>query len=63
MIQISELTEKDKGRNVEYNPGYKTEQGIISSWNEVFIFVRYVTTAGIVNPTAAATDPKDLSFM
>ena len=62
MIKISELTEGDKGRSVEYNPGYKIEHGSISSWNEVFVFVRYVLPGGKVNPTAAATDPKDLRF-
>jgi len=62
MIEISKLTDDDKGRSVEYNPGYRIEHGIISSWNEVYIFVRYVLPGGNVNTTAAATKPEDLRF-
>lgn len=50
----------DEGRGVIYarlNPHRKTERGVISSWNDKYVFVRY--TAG---STAAATDPADLEW-
>jgi hypothetical protein len=44
MIEISMLTEKDIGREVVYK-GYEDdnarEYGVISSWNDRFIFVVY----------------------
>jgi hypothetical protein len=58
MIEISKLTERDKGREVVY--GYRDpemEFGIISSWNERFIFVKYNG-----NQQSQATKPEDLRF-
>jgi hypothetical protein len=58
MIEISKLSEKDKGREVVFNShGSKTEFGIISSWNERFIFVKYNG-----RQQGQATRPKDLRF-
>lgn len=53
-------TDADIGRVVYYDPGYpgaKKERGVISSFNEYYVFVRY--TSGI---TAAATLREDLSW-
>lgn len=50
----------DEGRRVIYarkDPHRTTERGIISSWNDKYIFVRY--SAG---STAAATSPEDLEW-
>jgi hypothetical protein len=56
MIKISELTEKDKGREVEfYLSAPKYEYGIISSWNDRYIFVKYNG-----NPQSQATSPEHL---
>jgi hypothetical protein len=41
MIDIGELTENDKGASVVYENGYKREFGVVSSWNDHFIFVKY----------------------
>ena len=58
MIDISELRESDKGRGVIYVPAHGNYQrGIISSWNEQHIFVRYTTGC-----TAAATNPDQLHW-
>jgi hypothetical protein len=58
MIEISKLTEEDKGREVAFDsPGSKREFGIISSWNERFIFVKY---NGLQQ--SQATRPEDLRF-
>lgn len=59
MIDISKLTEADKGRGVVYRAasGDKGEDGVISSWNERYIFVRY-SISGV-----AATLPEDLEFL
>ena len=48
-------TDEDKGRRVIYNPGYKTEHGIIKSFNESWVFVRYHD-----GDTGAATRRDDL---
>ncbi len=58
MIEIESLVDADKGRLVTYHPGHGgTEAGVISSWNDKFIFVRYTSGS-----TAAATDPTDLTW-
>jgi hypothetical protein len=58
MIEISRLTEKDKGREVVYHvQGTINEFGIISSWNERFIFVKYNG-----NQQSHATKPENLRF-
>jgi hypothetical protein len=73
MININELTEADKKREVRYISFGKTELGYITSWNELYIFVRYHTkiiTDGEIQRviartgfTSEATDPKDLQFV
>lgn len=60
MININELTENDKGRGVVYEPypGGKLEDGVITSWNDRYIFVSYnYTGRGI------ATPPEKLEFL
>lgn len=57
-MQISNLTEKDVGRSVTYHPKHGApEHGILSSWNEKYVFVRYTQGS-----TAAACDPQQLEF-
>jgi len=62
-MKINDLTENDKGRQVIYTPHHSTpdnpdtEAGVISSWNEKYVFVRYG-----MGSTAAATDPDQLHF-
>jgi len=59
MINIKTLTEEDRGKRVVYHlPGSdKVEGGVISSWNEKFIFVRYNESK-----IAAATYSGNLEF-
>ena len=60
MIHIEDLkTPRDVGRAVVYRSpgGDEVEDGYISSWGTVFIFVRYGPS-----PQAAATDPKCLEW-
>ena len=58
-MSISDLTEADKGRQVVYHGNYggPLEFGIITSWNDKYIFVRYG-----VGATSAATSPEDLTW-
>lgn len=57
MIDISKLTEEDKGRNVTYHREFcKREYGKLSSWNAQVIFVRFK------GPTGEACEPEDVSF-
>jgi len=57
-IDLFGLTEDDVGRKVVYRSGEpQEEKGVISSWNTVYIFVKYEqSTFGI------ATRPVDLDF-
>jgi hypothetical protein len=58
MIELSKLTEKDKGREVVFDSrGPKMEFGIISSWNHRFVFVKYGGSH-----QSQATKPEDLRF-
>lgn len=59
MIQISELTDKHKGRLVTYHPHpqNKAEQGRITSWNDLYVFVDYNNTG-----RGIATRPETLTF-
>ncbi len=42
MINVSSLTDDDKGREVVFEPPKgKREFGFISSWNDRFVFVKY----------------------
>ncbi len=70
MIELRQLTENDKGREVIYRSFYKDERGIISSWNDHFVFVRYERYGYRLHgeepryqATAAATCPEDLEFL
>jgi hypothetical protein len=60
MIPIESLTDADKGRKVVYQkwPIMRRERGVISSWNESVIFVRYGADL-----TAKATRPEDLEWV
>lgn len=59
MIDISTLTERDKGRRVLYHPRdfFHAENGTITSWNEQWVFVQYSKDG------SRATDPRDLDFV
>ena len=57
MIDIKTLTKEDIGRKVVYEKQYMLDEGIISSYNDKYIFVKYGTCA-----TAQATSPEDLTF-
>jgi hypothetical protein len=57
MIDPNELTESDIGRKVEYHREYcHREYGVLSSWNEKFVFVRFK------GPTGESCQPEDVSF-
>jgi hypothetical protein len=56
MIDLSMLTEEDKGRIVIFETPEKRQFGVISSWNKRFIFVKYD------NFQSQATRPEDLRF-
>ena len=63
MIEISGLTESDKGRAVTYIPFIEApkslhEYGYISGWNDRYIFVGY----GKGLPPSIATHPAALFF-
>ena len=66
MIDINKLTEKDRGRWVEYYPSVGNAQiGKIKSWNSNWIFVVYNCAndwKNYANYTAAATSPENLYF-
>lgn len=59
-IKISDLREEDKNnRAVIYTAHHgEREQGIITSWNDHYVFVRYG-----LGSTSAATDPDQLDFL
>lgn len=58
MIDISTLNNTHVGRSVLYTDRLgKISEGVISSWNDKLIFVRY--TSG---DTAAGTRPEDLTW-
>lgn len=65
-IDITKLTDADIGRWVEYKPlKGQLEKGRIKSWNDKWIFVVYKCDKNwndFKNYTAAATNPKDLTF-
>lgn len=66
MINIKVLKLEDVGRWVTYTTGHgTTERGRIKSWNDTYIFVVYKCAGewkDYQNYTAAATDPKDLTW-
>ncbi len=58
MIDISKLTKTDKERGVIFHHHHGTrERGVLSSWNEHYIFARFTSGS-----TAAACDPAQLEF-
>lgn len=59
MIIIRDLKESDKGRNVVFNDGKRPqEEGVINSWNDLYIFVRYGSDS-----YGKATQPRHIEFM
>jgi len=59
MIEIKDLTHHDLGRGVVYRQGFShAEDGVITSWNEAYIFVRYGALGRVM-----ATRPDDLDFL
>ena len=57
MIDPSKLTEADKGRKVIYQRPYcDMEVGVLSSWNEHYVFVRFK------GPGGEACEPEDVRF-
>ena len=60
-INIHTLTESDKDRLVVFQRGKgeatERDEGVITSWNKHFVFVRYKGDIG-----SKATYPDDLSF-
>ena len=65
MIDITKLTEQDKDRWVYFldkNKSDEEELGAISSWNDRFIFVKYVSGKG-GKDNGVATRPEDLRFL
>ena len=66
MINIENLKESDIGKAVIYDPGFKSERGLIKSWNDKWIFVVYNCDNNwnnFTDYTAAATNPEDLMFV
>ncbi len=65
-ISLKKLKPKDVGRWVEYEaPHGKREKGRIKSWNDKWVFVVYNCDKNwdrFKDYTAAATNPKDLTF-
>jgi hypothetical protein len=58
MIDITKLTSADVGKVVVYVPRFgPSEHGVISTWNEKYIFVRYGGTGSM------ATRPEDLWWL
>ena len=70
MIDITRLTDADKGRRVRYHACGVTEWGTIRRWNERFIFVLYVRKQldggqayDRTGHTPEATAPENLEFV
>lgn len=57
MLDISALTAADVGREVYYDGSAGREFGVISTWNDRFVFVRYGSSNW-----AQGTLPRLLSF-
>lgn len=65
MIDITKLTENEKGQYVVYSKNNEHKKGRIKSWNEKSIFVVYNCDddwENYTDYTAEATRPEDLSF-
>ena len=62
-MQIKQLKEEDIGRKVIYIPfegcdPSLNEEGVITSWNDVNVFVRYGSDVN-----SKATYPRDIEFI
>jgi hypothetical protein len=66
MIDIKALTESDKDRWVMFVDPNRSkddeEIGTISSWNDKFVFVKYISGKGGID-NAVATMPEHLRFL
>lgn len=59
MIDVTVLTEEDKGKSVQYTAMDMTiECGIITSWNDYYVFVQF--TKGCISQ---ATPPASLEWI
>lgn len=57
MIHPFKLTQEDVGRWVNYHRPYcKPERGVLTSWNDKYVFVRFR------GPNGEACEPGDVSF-
>lgn len=56
MIRLDRLTEADIGRLVIYRDGDRTHEGRLTSWNNLYVFVRFS------GPTGEACLPSSCSF-
>ena len=56
MIDPSQLTEEDIGRNVVYTANHYFEIGQLTSWNDTYVFVRFN------GPGGEACVPEDVRF-
>ena len=62
MINIKTLTPDDIGKAVTYKPNYgEKNTGIISSWNDKYIFVVYGHDKNWQEFYGQATSPEDLT--
>ena len=58
MINIKDLTEEHKGQKVIYTTdGGTKDEGVITSWNDTWVFVRYGKDVG-----SKSTRPSDLEW-
>jgi len=57
MISISKLVLADLGRKVVYEQGHTKEEGFITGYNDLYVFVRFR------GPNGEACDPKNLTFI
>ena len=57
MIKPELLTEEDIGRKVVYERKHcPVEEGVLSSWNDKYVFVRFK------GPNGEACEPQDIRF-
>lgn len=57
MIDLNKLSETDIGRKIVYHREFcDRQEGVLSSWNTTYIFVRFK------GPNGEACQPEDVSF-
>lgn len=61
MISIGTLRQKDKGRRVICSDGVVSEEGVITSWNFQYIFVRFDSKS--INGQACRPESLTWSFL